>query len=160
MGCLRAGALQNWADLPVGFRGNREAVRDAAEQICRRLEWLDKPERLLLEMVYEQGMSIRKIAAVLGQNPSTVARRIRSLVEGLFSPEYQICLRCRSELTPLQMSIARHYFVRKKSRRWLARFHRISLYALNRHLETMTAFIDRQKVFSNFSLTAAAEGRR
>jgi len=160
MGCLRAGAWQNWPDLPNGFRENRDRIRAAAEQICRRLDWLDKPERLLLEMVYEQGMSVRKIAAVLGQNPSTVARRIHSLVEGLFSPEYQICLRGRSRLTSLQMSIARHYFVRKKSRRWLARFHRISLYALNRHLETINLFIERQKVFSGFGLTAPAEGYR
>ncbi len=132
-------------DLDGRVQSERTALRQSAERVCSRLDWLDKPDRILLEMVYEQGLSIRKIAAVLRQNPSTVARRLRLLVDGLFSPEYQICLLCRRQLSPLQMSIARQFFVQKKSRRWMAEFHHLTLYALRRQLDQLSVLIEEHK---------------
>ncbi|MEJ5260032.1 MAG: helix-turn-helix domain-containing protein [Anaerohalosphaeraceae bacterium] len=160
MGCWRAGALENWPDRPVGFRGNRELVRDAAEQICRRLEWLELSDRLLLEMIYEQGMSVRKAAVILQKSPSTIARRIRARVQGLFSPEYQICLQHRMELSDLQMSIARCYYVQKKSRRAIARFLGISRYALQRHLDRLEGLVEREKEVREPGPVAAFQGHR
>lgn len=158
MGCWRAGALENWPDRPVGFRGDRDAVRDAAEQICRRLEWLELSDRLLLEMIYEQGMSVRKAAVILQKSPSTVARRIRARVQGLFSTDYQICLRHRTELSDLQMSIARYYYVQKKSRRAISRFLGISRYALQRHLDKLRGLVERERGFSESGPAAASRG--
>jgi DNA-binding CsgD family transcriptional regulator len=142
MGCLAPEAWKCLDESSNDFSRGRSALRENAEQICRRLDWLDKPDRLLLEMVYEQGLSLRKTAALLHRSPSTVTRRICTLLKGLFSREYQLCLQSRSRLTPLQMNIARQYYVQKKSRRRIAQFHRISLYAVQRQLRQVKAVID------------------
>lgn len=148
MGCLSPERLACLDESSKECFGERGQLRRNAEQICRRLDWLDKPERLLLEMIYEQGLSIRKTAVILQRSPSTVARRIRSLVRGLFSPEYQMCLHCRSRLTGLQMNIARQYYVQQKSRRQIARSCRISLYAVERQLKQVARVIGNAELFT------------
>jgi len=155
MGCLNEKAGAVFCTPQGGFERRTTALREFAEQVCRRLEWLEKPDRLLLEMIYEQGFSIRKIAGILRQNPSTVSRRVRSLLDGLFSSDYQVCLRLRGQLTPLEMSIARQRFVLHKSQRAMAASHSISIYALRRHLKKLAAAIEKYRTFGTPAGTAA-----
>lgn len=155
MGCLNEKAGAVFCTRQGGFERRTTPLREFAEQVCRRLEWLEKPDRLLLEMIYEQGFSIRKIAGILRRNPSTVSRRVHSLLDGLFSSDYQICLCLRRELTPLEMSIARQRFVLKKSQRAMAASHSISLYALRRHLKKLAAVIEKHRTFGTPAGTPA-----
>lgn len=158
MGGLDNGTFSFPSAFRADFQQSTAGFRAWTEQVCRRLDWLEKPDRLLLEMIFEQGLSVRKTAAIFQQNPSTVARRVRSILQGLFSSEYQICLRFQAELTPLQMNIARRYFVQKKSRRAIAQDCRLSRYALQRHLERLNSLIRRGSAFSSPRTSTLGQG--
>ncbi len=116
-------------------------ARDRADLICRRLSWLDEPDRLLLELVYLRGSTCRQIAGLRGLRTSSVTRRVRKLTNQLTRPDYPLCLRHRSELTPLELKIARDWFAAGLSRREIARRRGLSLYQVDRILRRLKALV-------------------
>lgn len=112
-------------------------IQEHTDMICRRLYWLEDHDRLLLEMIYEKGLSCRQIASITNRRASSISRRVQKLTGRLLGREYPICLSYRRELSRLQLKIARDRFVADLSRPAIARRHGISLYRVDCHLRCL-----------------------
>src|SRR5690606_1121759 len=66
----------------------RKAARDAAERVLARAEFLPPEERRLIEAVYGDGWTIRRVAEVSGVHPRVMSRRINRIVARTLSPEF------------------------------------------------------------------------
>jgi hypothetical protein len=110
-------------------------IKEFSNLICSRLDWLQGRDRILVEMIYDRGLSYRTVAELTGRRPSSICRRIRTLIRRLLCREYQICLLRRNQLTFLQMCIARERFILGMSRSAIAERHQISLYCVDQHLQ-------------------------
>ena len=119
------------------------AIKEFSRLISSRLDWLQGRDRILAEMVYERGLSYRTVAELTGMRPSSISRRVRTIVRRLLSREYQRCLLRRSQLTFLQMSIARERFILGMSRAAISSRHQISLYSVDRHLRQLANLTDK-----------------
>jgi len=113
-----------------------------SDLILHRLSWLEEQDRLLLELVYEKGLSYRQIARLTGIRESSISRRVRKLTGRLLNRTYSLCLLHRSELSPMQLCIARNRYVLGKSRRDIACQLRITLYSVDRHLQRLEKILE------------------
>lgn len=92
--------------------GRSDWRREAAELLSRRITLLDGKDEVLMQLYLESGSSYRRMGRLLGVNEVTVARRIRAMTRRLVSGPYLDCLRNRKELSAIEMSIARAYYLK------------------------------------------------
>lgn len=89
----------------------RSRRREAVELLRQRAALLDGKQEALMQMYFEAGSSYCRIARLAGVNETTIARRIRAITRRLVSGPYLQCLRHRRELSSIEMSIAKNYFL-------------------------------------------------
>ena len=100
--------------------------RDIKEMLRRRGHLLTGEDRALIEMHLESGETIRRMAALADVTPSCIARRLAVITERLADPTYALCMARRREFTPLELRIARDYFVRGHSIRRICQQRSVS----------------------------------
>jgi hypothetical protein len=64
----------------------RPDLGQAHAAALRRAEFLDRPDRMLAQMMLAQNATHRQIAGVLGIDPGTVCRRICKIANRLYDP--------------------------------------------------------------------------
>lgn len=95
--------------------------RDVTERLRTRADLLASEDRALLMMYLEAGSGIRQIARLIGTSPSTVARRIRKLLDRLSDETYALCLQHRGQFTDEELAVIRDHFIRGLSVRRICR---------------------------------------
>ncbi|MHC4551885.1 MAG: helix-turn-helix domain-containing protein [Planctomycetota bacterium] len=94
-------------------RGQKPAyhtVRDN-ELVLLRSNLLEKEDRTLLQMVLDRGSTFEQIARLTGKSPSTISRRFHRILNQLLARELTALLEYRKQPDPVEISIARAYFV-------------------------------------------------
>lgn len=114
------------------------------ELIELRAGWLDPKDRALLEVVYLQGLSIKLLAAVTGIDESSLRRRIRILTRRLRSPEFLFCMRNQERFNKLEMSVAQHYFIERKSIPAVACQNETTIYRVRKILKRIRTLMERE----------------
>ena len=102
--------------------------RDIREALRSRVALLAGRDRALATMYLEGGSSFAQIAQLTGLRRSSVARRIRRIMERLHDETYLTCVRQRSRFTEQELEIIRDHFVRGLSVRQIARERSLSYY--------------------------------
>ncbi|MEM1108249.1 MAG: hypothetical protein AAGH99_06120 [Planctomycetota bacterium] len=85
--------------LDVGRRMDR---REDAAFILAMAPHLDREEQMLIEHVFRDGLSAADYARVSGQAPRKAQRRIRLVIQRIYSPEFGFVLNYR-ELLPYRL---------------------------------------------------------
>ncbi|MBN1363008.1 MAG: hypothetical protein JW993_20585 [Sedimentisphaerales bacterium] len=86
--------------------------RDVRELFRLRGNLLGGEDRALIAMYLEGGETVRRIATLAAVNPSSVARRIRAIIQRLTDPTYPVCLAHRQQFSTLELRVVKDYFVR------------------------------------------------
>lgn len=68
----------------------RRRARECASQILALSDLLPAPDRLLLAQVLEEGRSVASLAALMGQKPASLRRRVKGLIARVRSARYAI----------------------------------------------------------------------
>jgi DNA-binding CsgD family transcriptional regulator len=100
---------------------------------------LDNDDSALLQLVFEKGISLRQIARVTGQSPSTVSRRFRRLVRPLKAGRRPSMPVRPVRLSRMDARIIQDYVLRGHPLKTIARKHKISLYRVRKTLRGFRA---------------------
>ena len=108
---MKADISENSSDL---FEIDND-YRQEMEIMRSRLFLLRGTDKIIMSMHIEKGISYRKIALLLGVNPTSISRRIKKIKHTLTNGIYVSCLKKQDRFTQKELSIARDYFLKKLS---------------------------------------------
>lgn len=107
------------------------------EALRFRSRLLSAHDKALIQMVFEQGGTFDQIARLTGQNPSTISRRFKSLLQKLISKEVVLLLQKQYEIDDTDIRIVQDYFLQGLSHQAIANKFNISLYRVRKILRTL-----------------------
>ncbi len=117
----------------------RRTQRDLAERVLIRSEWLMPDERALLAAVYRDGATTVELAALSGMSPKSVRTRVKRLVARVLSPGFEFVMRRRDSWPAERRRVATAFFLQGRSQRDAARFLRLTLHEVRRHIDAVRA---------------------
>ena len=108
--------LVNNADLlwDESEAGGPSRLRQAAWEVDRirmRADWLEGRDRVLIELVFGQGVPTARLAGMMGVGPRAARRKLRQLVRRLHNPDYLFCLQHRQKFTLSERDLLRRHLV-------------------------------------------------
>jgi predicted DNA-binding protein YlxM (UPF0122 family) len=119
-----------------------EKFEDRIDLLKSRAAILTGKDRLLMQMYLDNANTFRQMARLAGVNEANVARRIHKLTRRLLDGQYITCLRNRDKFTPLQMKIARDYFVRGLPMREIANRNDVSFYTVRQTMRSIQRLVN------------------
>lgn len=120
---------------------SRNVFRDRIDLLRSRSELLTGKDKVLMTMYLKNGTSFRQMARLIGVNEASVARRIYKITQRLIDGEYITCLRNRDKFTPIEMRVAKDYFIEGLSMRKIAAKHDLSYYRIRQTLKKIERLI-------------------
>ncbi|MEX2544606.1 MAG: hypothetical protein WD316_05705 [Phycisphaeraceae bacterium] len=124
----------------LAHAGQRQAIqqrRRAAERLLTLAEHLPAQDRLLLEQVYRNGLSVAEVAHLMGARPRRLQRRVAQLLRRLRDPLFRFVVG-RSDLLPRDVQpTARLVVIEGRSLRDAARARGRSLHAVREQVRTL-----------------------
>jgi len=121
-------------NISEGTRDFKGRHRDRMEALGGRLNLLSGADKVLMTMYVQNGNSFRQIACIRGVSETSIARRIRTIVQRLTNSEYIRCVRNSDKLTVDQMGIAKDFFLMGQPMSKIARTRGTSVYVIRRAL--------------------------
>ncbi len=106
-----------------------------SEILVSRLFLLRGKDKIIMTMYLEKGISYRKIAILLGINPSSVSRKIKKLKHFLTNGIYVSCLKNMDQLTSGEMEIAYDHFLKGLTIKQIARKRKTSYYKIRQKIK-------------------------
>lgn len=110
---FRARLLRLNTNAPEDLR--RREARESAAQILALADLLPAPDRLLLAQVLEEGRSVASLAALMGQKPAALRRRVKGLIARVRSVRYTIVRAHACEWPDRRARVARACVVEGRS---------------------------------------------
>ena len=123
-----------------GELGRVAAKQQAIEVLRMRAQLLDTEDRALASTFLESGVSLYQLARLSGTSMSTMARRIRRIVQRLSDETYSLCVKSRHCFTDLDLEIVCDHFVRGLSAKRISRERNISYYSARTTIEKARRF--------------------
>ena len=123
-----------------GELGRVAARQQAIEVLRMRAQLLDTEDRALAITFLESGVSLYQLARLSGTSMSTMARRIRRIVQRLSDETYSLCVKSRHCFTDLDLEIVCDHFVRGLSAKRISRERNISYYSARTTIEKARRF--------------------
>lgn len=80
--------------------------RDLNDLVARRAQLLDPPDRALLLAALDRGCSIHDLAAMIGESPRAVRRRVRNLTRRVLSQRFDFVARNHHSWPAVRQRIA------------------------------------------------------
>jgi len=122
----------------------RRRRRDLADLLTQRAELLPPEDRALLLSIYRENLTAREVAALRGVSPRSVRRRLRTLVERVLSPRFEVVLRERASWPPTRRRVATATVIEGRTMRQTASALTLSLHAVRRQMLAIDALIERE----------------
>lgn len=95
--------------------------------LLRRRRWLRDEDRVLLELAYEHGMSLRQIGVLFKLSPGSVTRRLQRLGSLLRDPLVMALADADGELPENYQAVGVAYFIHRRPIEQIARLHSITV---------------------------------
>jgi hypothetical protein len=128
-----------------GELGRIAAKQQAMEVLRMRAQLLDAEDRALATTFLESGVSLYQLARLSGTSMSTIARRMRRIVQRLSDETYSLCVKSRHCFTELELEIVCDHFVRGLSARRISRERNVSYYSALTTIEKARRFARSRK---------------
>ncbi len=139
LGALPSAVL---APVPARLDLRKTAHRDYAEHVVARAQALPEEERAILEAVFDDGMTISRLAALRGVSPRPLRRRIRLLLGRVLSERYAFVVRERSIWPDRRRRVATAVYLHGLSMRDAARGLGTTLHAVRTELQKVDALYE------------------
>lgn len=120
----------------------RRHARALVERLLRLGAALPEAERALIEAVYRDGMTVKQLAVIRGDDPKALRRRVRRLVARVMSAEFRYVAARRSELPRTRARVAELCVLRGMSLRGVAGELGLSLHMVRRHRDAVMAMAE------------------
>ncbi len=105
-----------------------------SDVIYARMDWLEDADRQLLGIFMNTNATYKQMATLAGVNEATIARRVARIAKRLLDSNYPNIIRNAHHFTPLQMQIARGYYIEGKSENHIAEEMQCSRYFVRKTL--------------------------
>lgn len=112
-------------------------LRDTAQSLRERAEYLTEPDRTLVMMYLENQNSFRQMAQLLGVSEATVARRVKKIISRIGNRDIEPVLAESSTLSHRQKKIARDYFLRGLNVKKIAHKYKMTYYNTRRTINLL-----------------------
>jgi predicted DNA-binding protein YlxM (UPF0122 family) len=119
----------------------QKEYRRRFDTLKTRAKLLKGKNKILMTMYLERGNSFREVARLIGVNETTIARRIHKLIQQLLDDRYFLCIRNRERFDPLELTIAKDYFLMGLPMSKIARQRKLSYYQLRKTIAKINCFI-------------------
>ena len=113
------------------------------DMIRSRARMLEGKEKLLMDMYFERGVSIRQMSKMSGISETTISRRVRRLKERLLGREYLVCVRNSHLLDKKCIKIASQRFIKGLSIKNIAENNKMSIYMVKKIFGKIDEIIER-----------------
>lgn len=111
--------------------------RRRIERVLALAEHLGQDDRLLIEQVYQHGMSPREIACLMGARPRTVRTRLRQILRHLHTPEFRYMVLRGHRLPRPTRQVGQIVFLHRSSLRRAAGQLECSLHHVRQHAQVI-----------------------
>lgn len=128
---------------------NTADERDLAGLLQTRAHLLTGQDRALLTMYLDHGDNFCQMARLAGLCATSIARRIRRIVERLIDETYPVCLRHRGQFSDLELAIAKDYFVRGFSMTRISQARNITYYCVRKTVQKARRFANLMRPLSS-----------
>jgi len=129
----------NLSQEPLDLR--KRPDRDLAEKLVDFARWTRPEDRALIEAVYRDGLSAKRLAAVNGQSPRAVRQRIHAIVSRLLSDRFIHVLRNRENWPTRRRRVADACVLQGMSMRRASESLGYTLHTVRRQLDVINALI-------------------
>lgn len=122
-------------------RGTRRRLlgRQAADRLCARASYLPAGDRLVIEQVYQRGLSVTEVARLRGTSPRRMQRRVARLLCRMRQPAFAFVAE-RGDLLPREVrATARRVVLSGMSLRRTAEATGQTLHQVRQHMRTVQA---------------------
>jgi DNA-directed RNA polymerase specialized sigma24 family protein len=120
----------------------RKAAREPAERILARAEFLPPEERQLIEAVYGDGWTIRRVAELSGTHPRVMSKRIARIVARAMSPEFTFVAMRQRTWRGTRRAVSRACVLHGLSQREAARRLGLSLHCVRRQHQAIRGMVE------------------
>ena len=120
----------------------RSLHREHAETIVARASVLPPQERALLESVYEEGMTVARLAGLRNECPRALRRRLRRLIARVLSPRYAFVMSARAGWTPARRKIATDVVLHGRSMRRSAEALGYTFHTVRKEMQSVDALFE------------------
>jgi hypothetical protein len=121
---------------------DRRGVRDHADEVVRRAEFLLPADRALLLAVYADGRSVREVATLMREDPRRLRRRVRNLARRVLSNDFIFVLRHRDGWPSVRRRVATACVVHGRTLKQGAADSGTSFYNARKQLDAVRALLD------------------
>lgn len=116
--------------------------RDMIDELVERAVWLPPADRWLIDAVYREGRRVAEVAAILGESPRNLRRRVRAVLRRVKSGRFAFVAMQSRAWPALKRRVARACFIEGKSQREVAGELRLSLHAVRRQCQAVDALYE------------------
>jgi predicted DNA-binding protein YlxM (UPF0122 family) len=120
----------------------KEKYQDRVGLLLSRLSMLSGEDKLLMTMYWENGISLRQISRLAGEDRRRIARRIHKITERLMEGKYMTCLRCRDKFTVRELAVAKEYYLLGLSLKTIAGKRNWSYYRVRQILQRIQLVLE------------------
>lgn len=117
----------------------RQQRRREIEDLLELADHLDQRDRLLVQQVYQYGVSLAALAQLTGRSPKAVRGRIRKLMQRMRSPVFGYVVLQGEALPARTRQVAQEVVVRCRSLRATAAYLGLSLHAVREQMAAVRA---------------------
>lgn len=120
----------------------RRRRREMIDELVERAEWLPPADRWLIDAVYREGRRVAEVAAILGESPRSLRRRVRGVLDRVRSGRFAFVASQSRAWPALKRRVARACFIEGKSQREAAGELHLSLHAVRRQCAAIDALYE------------------
>ena len=113
---------------------------DRIDILWSRARLLKGRDRAIMSMYLDKGNSLAQIARVAGLSEAVISRRVRKLMVRLTDGEFILCLQHRDSFEPIELSVAKDFFLVGLSQSTIAERRGVSLYKVRKAITKIKAF--------------------
>lgn len=115
--------------------------RERLEQVLALAAHLGDDDRLLIEQVYEHGMSPTEVACLLGKRPRSVRARLEQILRHIRSAEFRFMVLRGQRLPRATREVGRVVVLERHSLRQAANLLGCSLHHVRQHMQVIQALM-------------------
>jgi DNA-directed RNA polymerase specialized sigma24 family protein len=136
----------------------RRNARESAAQILNLADLLPAPDRLLLAQVLEEGRSVASLAALMGQKPASLRRRVKGLIARVRSTRYAIVRAHASQWPDRRARVARACVIEGRSMPQAARALGLTYHVVRTQMREIELLISTLDASRSGASTSSASG--
>lgn len=137
-----AGGPSPFPMVPETLDLRRSIHREHAELLVARASALPPEERGIVETVYDEGLTVARLARLRGECPRALRRRLRRIIARVLSPKFAFVMTQRDSWPAVRRKVATRVVLHGQSRRSCASAMSLSLHTVRNEMQKVDAYFE------------------